>query len=244
MGADLVHIFCTSSAATVIKSYSPELIVHPLLDKKSAIAEITPWLDRLHAIVIGPGLGRDSNTLGVVSDLIAVIKIKKIPLVIDADGLFLITENPNLIKDFSSPVVLTPNKIEYERLSKKEDCSSLSDWGQKITVLKKGASDELLSSFPDVQWMSNQGGSGRRCGGQGDLLSGSIATFLNWMLSNKDKINSKTDKSATAVSVACYAACILVRKCNEKAFQLNGRSMLATDMIDHIHEVFEELFGQ
>lgn len=31
-GCDLVHIFCTQSAAIPIKCYSPELIVHPLLD--------------------------------------------------------------------------------------------------------------------------------------------------------------------------------------------------------------------
>ena len=31
VGADLSHVFCTAGAATVIKSYSPELIVHPYL---------------------------------------------------------------------------------------------------------------------------------------------------------------------------------------------------------------------
>ena len=30
-GADLVHVFCPEDAAPVLKSYSPELIVHPLL---------------------------------------------------------------------------------------------------------------------------------------------------------------------------------------------------------------------
>ena len=30
-GADLSHVFCTKDAAPVIKSYSPELIVHPIL---------------------------------------------------------------------------------------------------------------------------------------------------------------------------------------------------------------------
>ena len=34
-GADLSHVFCTSGAATVIKSYSPELIVHPYLPDSS-----------------------------------------------------------------------------------------------------------------------------------------------------------------------------------------------------------------
>lgn len=32
-GADLSHVFCTEGAATVIKSYSPELIVHPVLEE-------------------------------------------------------------------------------------------------------------------------------------------------------------------------------------------------------------------
>jgi ATP-dependent NAD(P)H-hydrate dehydratase len=32
VGCDLVHVFCPQSAALPIKSYSPELIVHPLLD--------------------------------------------------------------------------------------------------------------------------------------------------------------------------------------------------------------------
>lgn len=32
-GADLSHVFCTKDAATVIKSYSPELIVHPILEE-------------------------------------------------------------------------------------------------------------------------------------------------------------------------------------------------------------------
>jgi len=57
IGADLVHVFCCKDAAPVIKSYSPELIVHPLLDAPNAVNEIKFWLDRLHALVIGPGLG-------------------------------------------------------------------------------------------------------------------------------------------------------------------------------------------
>ncbi|KAM3967207.1 NAD(P)HX dehydratase [Aphomia sociella] len=247
VGADLVHIFCTTPAATVIKSYSPELIVHPLLDSTNAVKEISPWLERLHAIVIGPGLGRETGTFNVVADLIKTIKEHKIPLVIDADGLFLITEKPELIKDFSSPVILTPNKIEFERLSKKINgpLSLNQQLGRNVTILRKGPTDELYSLNPAVVWNSSTGGSGRRCGGQGDILSGSIATFLNWTLENINKVELKTDdKELVAASLACYAACRLVRDCNEKAFKVKGRSMLATDMIEYIHESFEELFGK
>lgn len=239
-----MHIFCTTPAAIVIKSYSPELIVHPLLDRSNAVSEISPWLDRLHAIVIGPGLGREPETFKVVTELIKTIKAKKIPLVIDADGLFLITENHELIKDFSSPVVLTPNKIEFERLYKKVGVLGVTQLGPKVTILRKGAMDEIFSPCNDACWKLNAGGSGRRCGGQGDLLSGSLAAFLHWTLSNADKIQVDKDKDLVAASLACYAASLLIRLCNERAFDVKGRSMLATDMIDYIHDCFEELFGQ
>ncbi|XP_022120536.2 ATP-dependent (S)-NAD(P)H-hydrate dehydratase [Pieris rapae] len=243
VGADLVHIFCASQAGTVIKSYSPELIVHPLLDQPNAINKITPWLERLHVIVIGPGLGRDSGILSTISALIGVIREMKIPLVIDADGLYLITQDLNLIKNFTSSVILTPNKIEYERLSDKINfAGGINELGNCVTVLKKGKTDEALSPAASVQWQYNDGGSGRRCGGQGDILSGTIATFLHWILSNKNVTFEGTDKNLLASSLACFAGSVLVRRCNEKAFKIKGRSMLASDMIPFLHDAFTELY--
>lgn len=53
IGADLSHVFCTEGAATVIKSYSPELIVHPYLadshdnpHRDFEVCHHTPTLDR------------------------------------------------------------------------------------------------------------------------------------------------------------------------------------------------------
>ena len=66
VGCDLSHVFCTSAASPVIKSYSPELIVHPLLDEVDALNEFLQWLPRLHVLVVGPGLGRNSQILSVV----------------------------------------------------------------------------------------------------------------------------------------------------------------------------------
>lgn len=36
-GADLSHVFCTKDAAPVIKGYSPELIVHPVLEESYSV---------------------------------------------------------------------------------------------------------------------------------------------------------------------------------------------------------------
>ena len=52
-GAYLVHVFCEREAGQVIKSYSPELIVHPVLDTEYVMEQIDQWLPRFHCVVIG-----------------------------------------------------------------------------------------------------------------------------------------------------------------------------------------------
>ena len=63
------HVICEPQAAQVIKTYSPNLMVHPLMrqsshastsDSASSIAKtVIDMLPRLHVLVIGPGLGSD-----------------------------------------------------------------------------------------------------------------------------------------------------------------------------------------
>lgn len=238
VGADLVHIFCASAAAPVIKSYSPELIVHPLLDQAGGADKIEPWLNRLQVLVIGPGLGRDPNIFETVSKIVNMARIKSIPLVIDADGLFLVTENLDLIKDYPAPgVILTPNLMEYKRFNEKihDKGINFKELGNHITIMSKGKCDKLVNTQAKFEWDSCIGGSNRRCGGQGDLLSGSIATLLHWALVAEHE-------PLLAASIACYGASRLIRLCNEKAFKVKGRSMLAGDMLEYIHESFEELY--
>ena len=63
-GADLVHVFCHPEASAVIKSYSPELIVHPSLvtlneeSIETSAQSIAKFFPRINVMVIGPGLGR------------------------------------------------------------------------------------------------------------------------------------------------------------------------------------------
>uniref|UniRef100_A0A9L0IX91 ATP-dependent (S)-NAD(P)H-hydrate dehydratase n=1 Tax=Equus asinus TaxID=9793 RepID=A0A9L0IX91_EQUAS len=122
VGADLSHVFCTQEAAPVIKSYSPELIVHPVLDSPDAVQDVEKWLPRLHALVVGPGLGRDDGLLRNVKGILEASKARDVPVVIDADGLWLIAEQPALIQGYQK-AVLTPNHAEFRRLSEAV-CSS------------------------------------------------------------------------------------------------------------------------
>nr|XP_022920153.1 ATP-dependent (S)-NAD(P)H-hydrate dehydratase [Onthophagus taurus] len=247
VGADLVHVFCSKEAATVIKSYSPELIVHPLLDSEDAVNKIKPWLDRLHVLLIGPGLGREDAIFEVIKEIIEIGKEKCKPLVIDADGLFLISKEPSILNNYPTPgAILTPNIMEFARLLgsdnpksiKEEDAKRLFEsWGPNVTLLCKGEQDILIDNSKTVKL--SLGGSGRRCGGQGDLLGGSLAVFFTWALQHKLDVDVPHDDRPM---IACYSACKLIRECNSRAFKKFGRSMTASDMIPEIHGVFDDYF--
>jgi ATP-dependent NAD(P)H-hydrate dehydratase len=79
-GGELAHVFCAAAAAGPIKSYSPELIVHP------AFAGMANALARMHAVVLGPGLGRDDDAHSAVRQVleIAIRDDTRWPLVMDA----------------------------------------------------------------------------------------------------------------------------------------------------------------
>jgi len=261
VGCDLSHVFCPLNAAPVIKSYSPELIVHPILDAGNAVELIKPWLPRLHILIIGPGLGKDSGILETVASIIQFCREQSDyakPLVIDADGLFMVTKNPKVILNYPKGVILTPNAIEFSRLAKSvlnKDLEATSDpdpehvralavaLGSNITVVHKGESDVIATASVGVSVVKcAMGGSARRCGGQGDLLSGSLGTFYFWAGLNPTHDLPERNGSFPPAVIASYAACRLTRECNSRAVAKAGRSTLTSDMLEEIHPAFDELF--
>lgn len=235
VGADLSHVFCHAEAASVIKSYSPDLIVHPVLDREDALEQIKPWIDRLHVVVIGPGLGRDARVLKTAADVIKLCLDMGKPIVVDADGLFILNDNIELICGQRN-VILTPNAIEFQRLFGQDFAAAhekMLRLGNGVVVLEKGAQDKIHIPHTSELYSMPTGGSGRRCGGQGDLLSGSLATFFYWSL--------QSNKPNPAYLAAC-ASSYFVKKLNLAAFQKLGRSMVASDMINEISSVFKREF--
>ncbi|PVD34434.1 hypothetical protein C0Q70_05707 [Pomacea canaliculata] len=238
VGADVSHVFCTKDAGIIIKCYSPDLIVLPILDHSTALTEFEKWLPKLHTLVVGPGLGRDQQVLETVTD-----------------GLFLITETPELITNYQN-TLLTPNIIEFQTLFEKmvgdrpcqtDEPSNVKLLAQclgNVTILRKG-SDDIISDGSTVIMCSTDG-SPRRCGGQGDVLSGVAGVFFNWALSyhnSKTKlIQQRPDAILGPGVLAAFMACRLTRECSRLAFAVHGRSMTATDMLVNIHAAFEGMF--
>ncbi|XP_057429882.1 ATP-dependent (S)-NAD(P)H-hydrate dehydratase isoform X2 [Lotus japonicus] len=264
IGADLSHVFCTKDAATVIKSYSPELIVHPVLeesysvreeDKKTTsskvLAEVDKWLERFDCLVIGPGLGRDPFLLDCVSKIMRHARQSNIPIVIDGDGLFLVTDNIDLVSGYTL-AVLTPNVNEYKRLVQKVLSSEVNDADATqqvlslakqiggVTILKKGKSD-LISDGDTVKSVTIYG-SPRRCGGQGDILSGSVAVFLSWARQHILAAGPDSNLSLTNPAVlGCIAGSAMMRKAATLAFSNKKRSTVTGDIIECLGKSLEDI---
>lgn len=206
VGADLAWIFTARDAAIPIKSYSPETIVIPAYDsaqsdedvRDSLLANVEPWLDRMHGLVVGPGLGRREGVLEGVAAIVERAAKSGMPVVVDADGLFLAVQRPEIISGHSN-VILTPNAVEFDRLKKRvlaveakptdetivpdavrdakelvDVCSALGG----VTIIRKGSVD-LISDGQSVLAV-DETGSPRRCGGIGDVLAGATAVLAVW----------------------------------------------------------------
>ena len=124
MGADLSHVICAPSAANAIKSYAPDLIVHPILHPPSSNtlspdqvdSELSSLLSRLHVLVIGPGLGREDYMISHAKTALNLAKENGMYVVLDADALWILGQDLAILKGYRRAVI-TPNAVEFKRLS-------------------------------------------------------------------------------------------------------------------------------
>lgn len=260
-GADLAYVICSSHANNAIKAYSPDLIVMPVLDhvdEKEFENQIESILEPLHALVVGPGLGREQLIQNRAIKLINAAKKRSLPIVIDADGLMLVNQDPSLISSYPK-AVLTPNIIELQRLwnslvSSKDNCdiksinqSDIVEYAKScakklnVTILSKGPQD-IICAPRDGFYLAtdSQLGSKRRCGGQGDILSGITSVFLHWIEMAK-RAGEDIDHS---YAWASYFAANIVRYTNQLAFAEKGYSFLCSDMVDKLNKAMTWLTSE
>ena len=135
------------------------------------------------AVLIGPGLGRDDYALKLLE---IVLKNVEAPLVVDADGINLISENPGLLKYLSKPnILITPHWGEFARLTGVDTFDLMQD---TLVYLREFAAKHsarvLLKSYYSIYHDTEQtlvntsGNDGLATGGSGDVLAGIITSFL------------------------------------------------------------------
>jgi len=185
VGVDLVHIAAPAKTAYAISSMSPDFITIKLegdhVNPRNT-ATLAPYLEKSTAIAIGPGLGLHKETKQFVHEIIRLTEARKIPLLLDADGLKAYAEIKHRAK---SPQVLTPHAGEYKILTGHEAPDDLEQKTVDVqktaeelsaVVLLKGHTD-IISDGKRVK-LNFTGNPGMTVGGTGDVLSGVVAAFL------------------------------------------------------------------
>ncbi|KAH9967268.1 Ribokinase-like protein [Russula dissimulans] len=268
VGVDLSHVICSPTAANAIKSYSPDLIVHPILREemspKALRPELAALLSRLHVLVIGPGLGREEYMQTFARLALDIAKEQGMFLVLDADSLFMVGRQLDLIRGYRR-VVLTPNVVEFKRLSEQagidpntppeERASSVSKALGGVTVLQKGELDIIAintegaesraaheAEQKEVVVVQTPGGM-KRCGGQGDILSGSVGAFLAWAKCYESGAFGDGSIPVSRMPIlAAVGASMVTRTTSRRAFEKEGRAVVTEDMLKEIGGGFRDVF--
>jgi NAD(P)H-hydrate epimerase len=198
-------------------------------DALSVCKERIEWAD---TVVFGPGVGRDKDTASFLKGMLE--KLEK-PLVIDADGLNLLADNPKLFKKLPKSTVLTPHPGEFSRLTGLSITEITSNrieivrkmakkWG--VTLVLKGAPS--ITAIPGGEVIINStGNAGMATGGSGDVLTGIIASLIAQGL-----------KAETAAWMGNY---IHGAAGDLAAEELGQHGMIAGDIIKFLPQVFRKL---
>ncbi|NHJ25954.1 MAG: NAD(P)H-hydrate dehydratase [Candidatus Lokiarchaeota archaeon] len=187
-GCDLVITYVPEVIGDVLRSYSPNMIIRTNPGDWltiNALDELIWLIDWADTIVIGPGLGTETQTEELLIKLLEVIKKDKKKVVLDADALKLVKEHLNLIK--GGNVILTPHEgelkiltgIELPRYNKIEERGDIIfNLAKKldITLLVKGPYD-YISNGKTLK-INKTGCPEMSIGGTGDILAGLSACFL------------------------------------------------------------------
>lgn len=235
-GSGLVTLGCCDSLNTIFEICLTETMTMPMPSENgklsySAIDDIIANANKSNAILAGPGLSQSDDLHRLINDLVPALKV---PAVMDADALNLISQNPSILKKAKNPIIITPHIGEFSRLTGKpcdeilsDTQSFASDFSVRygcITVLK---SHRTVVAMPSGEVYINMlGNPGMATGGCGDVLSGAIASFLA-------QGNTARDAALCGVFLHSLAADMAVLEFGEY-------SLIASDIIKYIPYAIQE----
>jgi hydroxyethylthiazole kinase-like uncharacterized protein yjeF len=165
-GLGLVTAFVPESLAPAFAARAPEAmwVGWPETPEGGLALEgahlLREKVSRATALLIGPGLGRERETLALAKDLVSH---SPLPVVIDADAL-----QADIVAAGTAARILTPHAGEYARIA--------GVLTPSMVVIKKGPITQVCAGAKT--YASFYGGPVLARGGSGDLLAGLTAGLL------------------------------------------------------------------
>lgn len=186
------------------------------------------------ALAMGPGLGQNPELLAVLEDVLRSIQL---PLVLDADALNLLAMEPGLIgwRQGRGPLILTPHPGEMARLCQisveevqtnrlEIAVSKAVEW-EAIVVLKGAVT--IIASPDGRAFLNPTGNPGLGAGGTGDVLTGSI---LSWLA-----------QGVAPLEAACLGVYLHGKAADQLAAEYGWSGFTATEVADMIPKVRRNL---
>ena len=186
-GAGLVYLAVPESIYAIEAVKLNEAIVQPVADENGMFANdstvaVLDMLNGKDGVLIGPGIGQSEGTNSVVK---CVLENYHGPVVLDADGINVMRDHKNILRERTSPTILTPHEGEFCRFTgtyihdrTTAAVELAADLG--CIVLLKGHNTLITDG---VQVYCNQTGNpGMATGGSGDVLAGIIVSLLGQKL--------------------------------------------------------------
>ncbi len=227
-GAGLITTYVPKCGYTTLQSSFPEAMV--ITDINDEFISNIDFIIEPTVIGIGVGLGTNAKTINAFE---AFLKQNKIPLVIDADGLNILSKKKSLLKFLPKNTVLTPHPKELERLvgKWKDDFDKLykvKTFSKKynVIIVIKGANSIIV--FKDKLYVNSTGNPGLATAGSGDVLTGIITGLIS---------QNYAPLEATIFGVYLHgtAADIAVE-------DISYESLIASHIIDYLSEAYMDLF--
>ncbi len=226
-GAGLVSIAIPEEGRSIAHQSMSELMLVDSIGEQYIKQVHIP--DKVNAIGAGPGMGTNNESVAVLEHLFQL----DIPLVLDADALNIIAENPDLWKKLPDDTIITPHQGEFERLfgkvgdENKYEILRKQARENRICIVLKGAITTIASSDGDLYFLDEVGNQGMATAGSGDVLTGIITSLL---------AQGYTPIEASAYGVYLHGLAGDLALENE-----THQSLVASDIINHIGQAIKNL---
>ncbi len=178
-GCGLVSVHIPQDERFALHASFPSAIIS--LDPGECFSSLPDDLSKYSSVGVGPGLGRGSATAQALS---ALLQSCDKPMVIDADALNLIAENPEMARHIPQGSLLTPHPGELRRLvgewsdeRHKMELASQYAANYNVYMIVKGAHTMICT--PKRKFYFNSTGTPAMAkGGSGDVLTGLLSGLL------------------------------------------------------------------
>lgn len=230
-GAGLVFVCTPRCGVEILQNQMMEAMVLPC-SGQFHVEDLVP-LASYDVIAIGPGLGQAEKTVRMFDQLLSQL-LPHQKLLIDADGINILAQNPEWIARLPFGTILTPHPGEFKRLvggwrNEEEKLSKLHALSKKhqINVVLKGAYSAVADLSGNV-FFNSTGNPGMATAGSGDVLTGVIAGLLCTGLSPFSALRA-------GVFIHGLAG-------DKVAEEMGERSLMAGDLISALSKAFKVYF--